>query len=143
MTLPLLDVNVLIALADPDHVHHERAHAWASHGLANGWASCAITENGFVRILSQPAYPRAFTVAAAVGLLRSARAVSGHQFWPSNVSLADPEILDATSLLGHRLITDAYLLALAVRHDSALVTLDTSIPLTAVPGAKDRHLISI
>ena len=107
MTLPLLDVNVLIALADPDHVHHERAHAWASHGLANGWASCAITENGFVRILSQPAYPGAFTVAAAVGLLRSARAVSGHQFWPSNVSLADPEILDATSLLGHRLITDA------------------------------------
>lgn len=134
---------MLVAWADPDHVHHERAHAWADDGPANGWASCAITENGLVRILSQPAYPGTFTVAEAVGLLRAARAVSGHQFWPSNVSLADPEILDATSLLGHRLITDPYLLALAVRHDGTLVTLDTSIPLTAVPGAKARHLISI
>ena len=65
MTRALLDVNVLIALIDEAHTDHQRVHAWAAEGLAHGWASSAITQNGFIRILSQPAYPGSVTVAAA------------------------------------------------------------------------------
>ncbi len=143
MSLPLLDVNVLVALMDPDHVDHERAHAWAADGIRTGWASCVITENGFVRVVSQPAYPGAISVAAAVDLLGQARHVAPHEYWDCPSSLSDPAIFDTRHLLGHRQITDAYLLALAVAHDSAVVTFDRRMPLRAVRGAEVGHVVSI
>ena len=79
----LLDVNVLVALFDPSHIHHEAAHAWFGPRREEGWATCPLTENGMVRVLSNPAYPgRRTTVADAVSRL-TAFAASGHRkFWP-------------------------------------------------------------
>lgn len=143
MTRALLDVNVLIALVDPDHLDHDRVHAWATEGLADGWASCAMTQNGVVRIMSQPAYPGAVSVCAAVDLLRRAQAASNHEFWGCEVSLADSEHIDESALLGHRQVTDAYLLALAVHHDARLITLDRAVPLRAARGAQPSHLVTL
>ncbi|MCI1261843.1 MAG: PIN domain-containing protein [Tetrasphaera jenkinsii] len=140
MTRALLDVNVLIALMDAGHVDHESVHAWAADGLADGWASCAITQNGFVRILSQPAYPGTVSVAEAIDLLRSSIESSHHEFWSCDIGLTETSAVDSTAVLGHRQITDAYLLALAVHHGGKLVTLDRSVPIRAVRGATSEHL---
>ncbi len=140
MTRALLDVNVLIALVDPDHIDHDRVHTWAASNLGSGWASCAITENGLVRILSQPAYPGAVSVAEAIELLRTARESGAHEFWDCHISLADPAVIDPRHVLGHRQVTDTYLLALAAAHDARLVTLDRSIPVAAALGASPKNI---
>ena len=132
MTRALLDVNVLIALMDAGHVDHETLHAWAADGLADGWASCAITQNGFVRILSQPAYPGTVSVAEAIDLLRSSIESSHHEFWSCDIGFTETSAVDSTA--------DAYLLALAVHHGGRLVTLDRSVPIRAVRGATSEHL---
>ena len=136
----LLDVNVLLALLDADHVDHERLSAWLSNELSGGWASCPLTENGFVRIVSSPAYPGAVAPDRAVRLLADAIRATDHVFWPDDISLLDPDRVDASRLHGHRQVTDAYLLALAVHHDGRLVTNDRRIARVSVPGATDAHL---
>jgi uncharacterized protein len=84
----LLDVNVLIALFDPAHVHHEAAHAWLEVNRKYGWATCALTENAFVRVLSNPAYPgRGTTVGDAVLRLQVFCSEQEHEFWPDSISL--------------------------------------------------------
>lgn len=142
MSKHLLDVNVLLALMDEDHVEHARAHAWAGAGLGAGWATCALTENAFVRIFSQPAYPNPVPVAEAVDVLTQATSHAHHTFWPCDLSLTD-DVVDTSRLLGHRQITDAYLLALAVRHRGALVTLDGKLDLATVRTATADHLVHI
>lgn len=142
MRRALLDVNVLIALMDPDHAAHERVHAWTDEGLVGGWATCALTQNGFVRVISRPRYPSPLPVGAAIGLLGEATADSRHTFWSCELSLTDPSIV-SSRLLGHRQITDTYLLALAVSNDGALVTLDTNIDLATVAGASREHLVVV
>lgn len=138
----LLDVNVLVALFDPVHAHHDIAHAWFGSHRAQGWATCPLTENALVRILSNPAYPgRGTTVADASDRLRAFRESGHHGFWPDTVSLCDPDVFDPTHAQGHRQITDAYLLALAVHHDGRLVTFDNSIPVSWVVGATAGHLV--
>ncbi len=140
----LLDVNVLVALFDPGHVHHEAAHRWFFVARPGGWATCPLTENGLVRVLSNPAYPgRRTTVADAVDRLRRFTESGDHVHWPDDVSLLRPDELDGSRLRGHREITDAYLLALAVRHDGALATFDRSVRTAAVPGFEPRHLAVI
>ncbi|HKZ30738.1 MAG TPA: TA system VapC family ribonuclease toxin, partial [Vicinamibacteria bacterium] len=110
----LLDVNLLIALFDPDHVHHEAAHAWFGTHRSSGWATCPLTENGVVRILSNPAYsPSAERPAEVARRLASFRNSGDHVFWPDDVSLCDSRVFDLS--VGHRHLTDVYLLALAVR----------------------------
>lgn len=143
MSRALLDVNVLIAMVDAAHTDHGTVHAWAVDGLADGWASCAITQNGFVRILSQPAYPGSVSVAAAVDLLRTSIEASDHEFWSCDIAMTDPSAVESAALLGHRQVTDAYLLALAVHHGGQFVTLDRSVPVRAVPGATSKHLAVI
>jgi uncharacterized protein len=135
----LLDVNVLLALFDIDHVDHERAHDWLSRDNA-GWASCAITENGFVRIISQPRYPNPFAPAEAIGLLRRACDGRGHEFWSCNISLLDEEIVNSSRVLGPRQVTDAYLLALAVARGGRFVTFDRGLSPSSVYGATAEHL---
>jgi len=137
----LLDVNVLIALFDPGHIHHDTAHDWFAAVGSRAWATCPLTENGFVRILSNPAYPgRRTTVADAVERLGLLARSEQHVFWADDVSVLDPSLIDAAELAGHRDITDAYLLALAVAHGGALATFDASVRIPPAMGAKPHHL---
>jgi toxin-antitoxin system PIN domain toxin len=140
VTRALLDVNVLLALLDSDHVDHVRAREWLDHEIAAGWASCAITENGFVRILSQPRYPSPVSPTEAIALLSRACDSAHHAFWPCDVSALDARIVDRSRVLGPRQVTDAYLLALAAAHGGRFVTFDRSLSLAAVPGASEHHL---
>jgi toxin-antitoxin system PIN domain toxin len=140
MTRALLDVNVLLALLDGDHVDHQRAHTWLDDEIDAGWASCPITENGFVRIISQPRYPSPISPAEAIALLSLACDGAHHEFWPCDVSLLDSAAVVHDRLHGPRQVTDAYLLALATARDGRFVTFEASIPLSAVSGATERHL---
>ena len=137
----LLDVNVLIALLDADHLHHTRAAAWLAENIKSGWASCAITQNGCVRIMSQPGYPNALPAAGVAQRLREATLAEHHLFVPGDVSLLDEQHFDADQLLGHRQVTDAYLLGLAVRHGLRFVTFDANMPMRVVRGASLAHLV--
>lgn len=143
MSVALLDVNVLLALLDSDHVDHVRAQEWAEVNLAAGWASCTLTENGFVRIISTPRYPHAISTSAAIELLVAAATTDLHTRWPSEVSLLDASVVDRSRLHGPGQVTDAYLLALAVHHGGRLVTFDRRISLGAVRGAGEEHLVLV
>jgi toxin-antitoxin system PIN domain toxin len=136
----LLDINVLLALLDSDHVDHSRAHAWLDDEFDAGWASCAITENGFVRIISQPRYPSPVSPAEAIELLARACEGGHHEFWPCCVSLLTAKIVDRSRVHGPRQVTDAYLLALAIAHDGRFVTFDQTVSLAAIHGASAEHL---
>ena len=138
----LLDVNVLIALFDPEHIHYETAHAWFGGPSRGNWATCPLTENGFVRIVANPGYPgRRTTVADATERLRIFCRTDDHEFWSDSISLRDRRYLAAESIRGYRQITDIYLLALATRNNGALVTFDDSIPTAAVPGADPDRIV--
>ncbi len=137
----LLDVNVLLALMDRDNVHHRAAMQWWRSDRDNGWASCPLTQNGFVRISCQSNFPGRPTVAQAVDQLRRQIAEPNHAFWPDDISIADEGWFDRGRLLGPRQITDAYLLALAVKNGGRFVTFDRGIPLRAVRRAEPRHLV--
>lgn len=140
MSRALLDINVLLALLDSDHVDHSRAHDWLDQEFDAGWASCAITENGFVRIISQPRYPSPVSPAEAIELLSRACNGDHHEFWPCHVSLLDAKIVDSSRLHGPRQVTDAYLLALAISHDGRFVTFDRTVSLAAIHGATGDDL---
>jgi uncharacterized protein len=136
----LLDINVLLALLDSDHVDHDRARDWLNAEIRHGWASCAITQNGFVRIVSQPRYPSPVSPELALDRLTRASNTKYHEFWPCSVSLLDTRVIDRSRLIGPRQVTDAYLLALATHHDARFVTFDQSVPLDAVHGAEEANL---
>ena len=141
MSVGLLDVNVLVALFDPEHLHHDAAHEWLKGNRELGWATCPMTENGLVRVLSNPGYRREPPAATEVlASLAAFRGSGGHEFWPDDVSLCDPSALDPRVVVTGRQITDLYLVALAVRHGGRLVTFDLSIALHAVAGAVKRHV---
>lgn len=140
MKRALLDLNVLLALLDGDHVDHTRAVRWLDDEIDGGWASCAITENGFVRIISQPRYPSPVSPAEAIALLAQATRSDRHAFWPCDLSVLDERAVDRTRVHGPRQVTDAYLLALAVAHGGRFVTFDRSVAQAAVTGATDEHL---
>ena len=136
----LLDVNVLIALLDAAHVHHHEAREWMGQAADRGWASCPITQNGCVRILSSPAYPGHFSPGEVATRLRGAMSHPAHTFWPDDVNLLDQNRVDWRHILGHRQITDTYLLALAVAHKGRFVTFDQGISPAAVPESGRHHL---
>lgn len=134
--IALLDVNVLVALFDPDHVHHEIAHDWFSDHHGAGWATCPATENGFVRVLSSPAYRSAVNRPVdLVDRLRRFCSSRHHTFWADAISLRDDTTFAPAGFRGHRHVSDIYLLGVAVRNGGCLATCDASIPLTAVVGA--------
>ena len=139
----LLDVNVLIALFDADHSLHSAAMRWLDENGKAGWATCPITQNGCMRVMSQPAYPNAVPVSAIAERLRHAASHPQHEFWPDEVSLLDPSAVDATRVHGAKQLTDVYLLALAVARGGRFVTFDRSVSLAAVAGAQKRHLVVI
>jgi uncharacterized protein len=139
----LLDINVLIARQDADHENHERAAHWWHEHAADGWATCPITETGFVRILGQPSYPGwpGTTERASAALRRLIAAVPGHRFLPDEISLLDPSILPSLQAVSPRALTDLYLLALAVHHGVVFVTLDARIQPALVSGGPAAYTV--
>ena len=137
----LLDVNVLVALLDRTHLHHRVATDWLAANVSRGWASCPLTQNGCVRILSLPSYRNAQSPSAVADRLGQATGNKSHEFWPDSVSVVEKGRLHWDRVLSSRQITDVYLLALAVARGGRLVTLDRSIAIEAVPGAIAKHLL--
>lgn len=140
----LLDVNLLVSLFDPDHIHHEIAHDWFADNREAGWATCPTTEAGFLRVLGNPAYgPQAARVPTLARHLEKFRGSGHHRFWAEPVSLLDRTLFDLTHAGGHRQLTDVYLLGLATRMRGRLATFDRTIPLKAVVGARPATLAII
>ena len=137
----LLDVNVLIALLDSDHASHDSAIDWFSTHARDGWASCPITQNGCIRVMSNPGYPNPLPVQAVIERLAEACRHDIHEFWQDEVSLLDSEVVDSTRIHGPRQLTDIYLLALAAQHEGRLVTFAAGIPLAAVRKASKQNLL--
>jgi uncharacterized protein len=118
----LLDVNALVALAWDSHVHHAATRKWFAANAAGGWATCPLTESGFVRVSSNPTVlPSAIGVEDARGVLASLRAAGNHRFLTDDVSMTDH---DVPPLVGYRQVTDAHLLTVARRHGIRLITFD-------------------
>ncbi len=133
----LLDVNVLIALIDPTHVFHERTHVWFSREAEDDWATCPITENGVVRIISQPNYlNRVGSPADATALVARLLRRQGHHFWADDLSLATSSLVKIDRIRTAAQVTDTYLLALAVSKRGQLATLDRRLSPDAVVGGK-------
>lgn len=131
----LLDVNVLIALVDPTHVHHDRAHAWFAGPAREHWISSPTTQNGVIRIVSHPKYPNAQPVPVVLESVESLTRVGHHRFEADAVSLLDAGVTRA-NLLSSSQVTDTYLVRLAVALDATLATFDRRIVTTAVPHAE-------
>jgi toxin-antitoxin system PIN domain toxin len=131
----------MLALSDPMHVHHQAAHRWFAARGQFAWATCPITENGFVRIASHPNYPnRPGDAPAVLDILRQFCAAGGHRFWNADLSIR--EVLQPGASVAHNQITDLFLLALAVQNGGKLATLDTRIPTAAIQsGAEALELI--
>lgn len=139
----LLDVNVLVALLDGGHLHHAAATDWLASHMSGGWASCPLTQNGCIRILSLASYPNPQPPAAVAQRLAQALTGRHHEFWPDSLSLLEPQRLNWSHVLGSRQVTDAYLLALAEQRGGRLVTFDRGISVAAVHGASKRHLVTL
>ncbi len=139
----LLDVNVLVALMDAGHMHHSTAINWLENNLSAGWASCPITQNGCIRIMSQPNYPGAIPAAQVAERLAEASGSPSHEFWPDSISLLNIEIFNWSKMLGHRQVTDIYLLTLAVRNGGRFVTFDRRMTIDAVKGATLEQLVCL
>ncbi len=139
----LLDVNATqrtIALLDVDHLLHDRATAWYGRHAGSGKASCPVTENGCVRIMSHPGYPKALPAQAVVERLAETRA-GFHGFCPDSIRLLDGQVADSARIHGPRQITDVCLRALAVRHGGRFDTFDTAVSRDAVVGVEKRHVV--
>jgi toxin-antitoxin system PIN domain toxin len=145
MELP--DINVLIALFDPKHVFHEPAHLWFAGAGAGGWETCPLTENGFIRIVSNPGYSSPGMSAAGLGAaVRSLFAAQpgSHQFWADDVSLCDAALFDLGAVHGPRQLTDLYLLGMCIRRGASLVTFDTGVQrLTPALKTPRRDLVRL
>lgn len=136
--MALLDVNALVALVWDSHVHHAAMRAWFTTNGSAGWATCPITESGFVRVSSNPiVLPSAIGVAEARGVLSALRARADHRFLTDDVSMSDR---DVPAIVGYRQVTDAHLLTLARRRQVRLVTFDASI--LAMGGGNDVEVLT-
>jgi toxin-antitoxin system PIN domain toxin len=130
--IALLDVNVLIALVWPNHLHHDLVLRWFRNQQRGGWATCSVTQSGFVRVSSNHrVLPAAKSPAEALSLLQELVTLPGHHFLTDDIEVATSDLVDPHRLLGYRQVTDAHLLAVALRHGARLATLDRGI----------RHLV--
>ena len=138
----LLDVNVLIALFDQDHAFNDLAHSWLEANSHQGIATCPLTENGLVRILSHPGYSRQLhlTPTEVIRRLHNFLKIQDHVFWADDLSLRDSQYFDREKILGSKQLTDIYLLGMAVKNGGKLVSFDKSIPLNSVERCRHENL---
>lgn len=139
----LLDVNVLIALHDENHLNHGVSVAWFRDNQDGGWATCPLSQNGFLRIITQPRYTQPVSFTQARSALSGTISETNHEFWPDSVSFIDAIDIDkaAQPKSGH--LTDLYLLALAAAHGGRFVTLDRRISPSSLLGVPDDTLLVI
>lgn len=132
MTVSLLDVNVLIALVDEDHTAHSKVKRWFRSAAELRWATCPLTEAGFVRVVCNPMYQEpAVNPDDARAMLGALTALPGHQFWPIDFGFEEAVAPLAERFFGHQQVTDIYLLALAILKRGKLVTLDRGLTFLA------------
>ena len=137
--MALLDVNALVALAWDSHIHHAAARRWFAANHAAGWATCPVTESGFVRVSSNhTVLPSALSPQAAREVLHAMRQAGGHRFLVDDVSMTDP---DVPATAGYRQVTDAHLLTLGRRRGLRVVTFDAG--LAALAGGRDVELLTV
>jgi hypothetical protein len=140
----LLDTNLLIALLWPSHVQHDQAVHWFVRRRSRKWATCPLTEAGFVRIVSNPAFSRdAVTPREAAGLLAANTAAADHVFWNVDMAVNEAVAVAGPRLVGHQQVTDAYLLALAVRRGGVLATLDQGVVALTAPRSPERRVVEV
>ena len=124
----LLDMNVLIALADQRHDHHQNARDWFASSGKDNWAICPLTEAGFLRVTTNPAFrPGPRTLEHAVAILQALKGLPGYSYWKIDETWITLTAPFAARISGHQQVTDAYLLGLAIREDSVLVTFDKGV----------------
>ncbi|MBT3470779.1 MAG: VapC toxin family PIN domain ribonuclease [Opitutae bacterium] len=134
----LLDINVLIALYDPGHEHHDLSHGWFEGIRKEGWATCPLTENGFIRIMSHPNNPASLGLPReAAKRLRQFRKSGHHVFWPDELSVLDSPPFKLGSLTSGKFLLDIYLLGLAARNKGALSTFDERMMTKCVRNGKE------
>ncbi len=143
MSVGLLDVNVLIALAWPSHVHHRLAHAWFAANHSAGWATCPLTQCAFIRVSSNPKIiPEAVPPTVALALLREMVSLPHHVFWPEDIPFCD-EAIPTDLLVSHRQVTDAYLLGLSIRNGGRLITFDHGLSALLPKKSPQRAALEI
>ena len=140
----LLDANALIALGWPAHEHHERMHAWFSRHARRGWATCAITQAAFVRIVSQPSFSgRSLAISEVGEVLNRNLAHPAHRLVPLDFSFADVTAVCTGGLVGHRQVSDAWLLTAAARAGMKLLTFDTGVRHLLASEEERTRLVSV
>ena len=135
----LLDVGALISLLDANHEHHAAVMGWFNQNQ-NCWASCPITQNGYLRIVTQERYPNTISIDEAIRKLTQAVSTPDHKFLSDDISLLDQELVAHEHIQGNKQLTDIYLLALSTFHGVRFVTLDISVPRVAVPRATNASV---
>lgn len=140
----LLDTNLLIALLWPSHEKHDLALKWFTRHRAKGWATCPITQAGFVRIVSNPAFSRdAVQPREAIHVLSANTVSKDHVFWADELPVAEAVAFTGIRLMGHQQVTDAYLLGLAIRRGGVLATLDQRIATLTEPKSAERKALEM
>ena len=131
----LLDINVLMAMAWPNHDHHKAVLDWWAGKAGDQWSTCPMTQCGLVRLSCNPkVMPGAKTVAEAFKLLDRIMATPRHIFWEDDFTLSDPRFVSKNRIQGYRQITDVYLLGLSIRRGGQFATFDNG-----VPGLTSKH----
>ena len=144
MTGFLLDVNVLIALVWPAHGSHSQAQDWFARQARQGWATCPFTQAAFVRLVSNPAFSRdAVTPQEAINLLSASLKHRCHRFWSDAISFGEAVELFQGRLVGHRQVSDAYLLGLAIHQKGKLATMDQAVLALLPPHSPHRERVEI
>ena len=142
--ISLLDVNVLIALAWPNHVHHCQAMDWFKHHHSAGWATCPVTQSGFVRVSSNPqVIDQQMTPREAMVHLRKIISFRHHVFWADDTPFAAADFVDETKLLSYRQVSDAHLLGIVLRHGGRLATLDRGIAALVPEGFSQEEVLCV
>jgi hypothetical protein len=139
----LLDTSALIAFLDPNHWFRQQAFHWYLAAGRPKWATCPITENGYVRIVSQEAYRGgALPCHQLIQTLALAKQAAGssYEFFPDELSLADSTLFLPGMILGPKLVTDAYLLGLAKKRGAKVATFDRRMPWQAIVGGSEELL---
>ena len=140
----LLDVNVLVAMAWPHHVAHEKVQAWLSQHTHEGWATCPLTQTAFVRILSNPAVSSyAPTPSDALALLQANLVLPAHKFWADEIGFVEALKPLTARLSGHQQVTDAYLLGLAIHKKGKLATMDRTVSALLAEKHREREFIEL